>query len=322
MQACDKELMRRIPTIQGHRYLDDYELAFRDRAEAEEAFHILENILSDYELALNPRKTRVVELPIPIEAVWAAPLRTFGFRSSTSGQLSDMARYFDLAFAFHITYPDDAVLQYAISRLHSLDVAEPNWKFFQMLLLNCVAPEPATFPYVLREIATRVQNGASPDHDALSAVAHSLIVEHSGLGHSSEVAWALWASLAFELMLSSDAVDRVSDCDDPVVAILALHCESEGRCATNLRKDLWYAHMTQADLYEEHWLLSYEANVKDWLPTRGGGDHVGSDPNFSFLKSSGVYFYDPSRGIPSAPGGAPPLPGIPRFAPISREASP
>jgi hypothetical protein len=37
-------------------------------------------------------------------------------------------------------------------------------------------------------------------------------------------------------------------------------------------------------LYDEHWLLAYEANVKGWLPSVSGTDHVAADPNFGFLK--------------------------------------
>lgn len=35
--------------------------------------------------------------------------------------------------------------------------------------------------------------------------------------------------------------------------------------------------MTPDGLYEEHWLLSYEANIKGWLSTTGGVDHVAAD---------------------------------------------
>jgi hypothetical protein len=55
MQRCDEELANACPSIRGHRFIDDYELGFRNRTDAEDAFHRLETILADYELALNPR---------------------------------------------------------------------------------------------------------------------------------------------------------------------------------------------------------------------------------------------------------------------------
>jgi hypothetical protein len=51
--------------------------------------------------------------------------------------------------------------------------------------------------------------------------------------------------------------------------------------------------MNGKDLRGEEWLLSYEANVQGWLGTVGGGDHVTADPEFGYLKASGVRFYVP-----------------------------
>lgn len=71
--------------------------------------------------------------------------------------------------------------------------------------------------------------------------------------------------------------------------------------------------MTQDSLYDEHWLLAYEANIKGWLPSAGGVDHVAADVNFGFLKANQVYFYDASLAAPpAAPAIAQvPLPTVP-----------
>ncbi len=67
--------------------------------------------------------------------------------------------------------------------------------------------------------------------------------------------------------------------------------------------------MSADALYDEHWLLAYEANVKGWLPSVSGTDHVAADPNFGFLKSRKAFFYDQSA---TAAGTAPiPLPTLP-----------
>jgi hypothetical protein len=50
--------------------------------------------------------------------------------------------------------------------------------------------------------------------------------------------------------------------------------------------------MVASELRSENWLLAYEANFKAWLPNQGGVDFVALDPDFSFLKNQGVYFYD------------------------------
>ena len=318
MQRCDNELLAKLPGLKGHRFIDDYELSFQTRTEAENAFHILDTCLAKFELALNPKKTQVLELPLQLEAAWATELRRFNFtRASQPGQAADFTNYFSRAYSLHINNPGESVLQFAIARLREVTVDPANWPLFQRLLLLCVIPEPASFPYVLEQIITRKNAGATPILPELEEIANTLIESHSTLRHSSEVANAAWACLAMGLHLGDRAVDVISQCDDPVVALLALDCEQHGLVSKPLDKTLWASHMTQDALYDEYWLLAYEANIKNWLPSVGGVDHVAADVNFGFLKTNGVYFYDTTLAAPPTPAAVPaaaapvPLPTVP-----------
>ena len=97
--------------------------------------------------------------------------------------------------------------------------------------------------------------------------------------------------------------------DDPVVVLLALDAHQRGLAPNCLNPTNWYSHMDQAGLYSEHWLLSYEANFKGWLPSTSGGDHVGTDANFKLLKQLGVYFYDAQRTLSAYPSTLSAYPG-------------
>jgi hypothetical protein len=52
--------------------------------------------------------------------------------------------------------------------------------------------------------------------------------------------------------------------------------------------------MTEDELWGNNWLLCYEANFKNWLPSVGGVDHVSRNSYFSILKQNNVSFYDPN----------------------------
>jgi hypothetical protein len=116
------------------------------------------------------------------------------------------------------------------------------------------------------------------------------------------------------------SVDAISRCDDPVVALLALDCEQRNLTSKPLNKALWTTHMTSESLYDEFWLLAYEANVKNWLAS-SVGDFVAADPNFSILKTAGVFFYDSGLALPASPGtpiaipiAVPAVPGDPAYS--------
>lgn len=311
MHQCDKELDTKIPGIKGHRFIDDYELSFKTRTEAEEAFHLLEACLSEYELALNPKKTNVVELPTPLDTGWSRELKKHSFRTSKRSQATDLESYFSHAFELHRENQSEPVLQFAIATLRYQDIDADNWALFQRLILLCVSPAPATLPYALEQIISRVNAGAGPITSEWQEILNDIIVNHAPLRHSSEVANSLWGCLALGLELKNESVDLISKCEDSCVALLALDCQAKGLLSKPLDTSLWEQHMCAEGLYDEHWLLAYEANVKGWLPNIGGVDYVAADNNFGYLKANGVHFYEESLASP-AQGGIIPMPAIPR----------
>ena len=104
--------------------------------------------------------------------------------------------------------------------------------------------------------------------------------------------------------------DSVSQCDDPAAALLALDCDQQLLVSKQLDKTLWSAHMTDDSLYDDNWLLAYEANIEESLHAVGGGDRVATDANLWFLKVSDVSFYDQTRAKP-APAAPVPLSTLP-----------
>lgn len=310
MQRCDEALLAKIPGIKGFRYIDDYELCLGSRTEAEDAYHILEGCLSDYELALNAKKTKILELPLTFEASWAVELKRQNFRTTSSGQAADLVHFFNRAYELYSAHPDDAVLQFAIACTRFIVVHAANWQLYQRLLFLCVTPEPASLPYALEQIIVRKNAGAPPILPELEEILNKMIAQHAPLRHSSEVANAAWACLALGIPLGVDAVKAISQCDDSTVALLALDCEAHGLLSTPLNKTLWLSRMTTDDLYDEHWLLAYEANIKGWLPSASAGDHVAADPNFGLLKACGISFYDKALAFPP-PTAQVPLPTLP-----------
>jgi len=297
MQECDREIRRRLPDVRGHRFIDDYELGFRNRTDAEDAFHILENILGQFELALNPRKTEIVELPASLESTWTIKLSRHQFRTTSQGQRVDLIDYFNLAYDLYRQYPNESVLQYAVGRVRYLDVVPPNWRLFCTLLLDCAVPEPAALPYVLEIVINKVNLGAPCPEAELRNALNTIVAEHSAIGHTSEVSWSIWACLALGIPLEADAADAVAGCDNPFVALLALHANDVGLVPSGLDTTSWELWMTTAALYDERWILAYEANIKGWLPSLDPGDHVAADENFGFLKTAGVSFYDVDAAV-------------------------
>lgn len=291
MHSVDKNLSTELPSIKGHRFIDDYELSFTSRDEAERAYHILNANLSEFELALNTKKTHILSLPVRLEEHWVSELRRFQIRDNGSSQSIDLESYFSLSFDLYNQYPNESVLQWAISCLRSVNVSRDNWDLFQHLLMLCVAPEPACLPFVLEQILLRKKTLSNVLEDELTILLNKLIIGHAELRHSSEVANALWGCLALRLKVNVDAVNKISTCRDSCIALLALDCEHQGLTEISLNKNVWEEYLNTDALYGDQWLLAYEVSLKGWLKSKKDPMYVEKDPNFSFLKNNNVYFY-------------------------------
>jgi hypothetical protein len=278
LAAADQELLTECAgLVHGFRYVDDYELAFRKLSDAEKVLTELQGILAKYELTLNPRKTRFEELPRPLETSWAAELSRFPLRDmkSRSGQRNDITSLFSRAFEMAAQHPEDGVLKYAIARVRNENIQAGGWRSFQ----NCV----------------------------LAEVFESIIDTHARRQEGSEVAWALWGSLAWGVHLSSECGKILGDVDDDIVALLALDAEARGLLPKgSLNKQQWVTVAEQPDvLKSEHWLLAYEGTRNSWLDSPA----VASEKDFASMAKAGIGFYDPAQNSPQYPAAAARLPG-------------
>jgi hypothetical protein len=128
------------------------------------------------------------------------------------------------------------------------------------------------------------------DNEALSKTLHSICAYHAPLQHGSEVSWALWLANKMNIKIPKPVGDVVAWLDDDIVAILGLDLYAQGLLET---ADLttWQSHMNAGSLYEDHWLLAYEAHEQGWVPANRKSGYVADDAFFSILDAHRVRFY-------------------------------
>ena len=302
--AVDSALGKAIRGLKGMRFIDDFEIPCRTRREADALLERLDIALARFELALNPLKTSIADLPVPLDQPWKTPIRTATVRDTAKEQATDLIAFFDIAYSLAKEFPEKSVLAYAIGRLANVDICPENAALFQRLSIQCVLAEPGTAPAVLERLAANHVKGLAVDATELTDLLTAQIVEHAPLNHSNEVAWALWGALIFDLRISKQAVKAISGMTDSVVALTALHAEQRGLLQTSIDTRLWQSYLTTENLYGEQWLLCYEASIKGWLKSPGGTDHVGADANFQWLREIGVEFYDVDKASSVGPAGS------------------
>ncbi|MEL6458565.1 MAG: RNA-directed DNA polymerase [Cyanobacteria bacterium J06621_15] len=298
--SADVELEKRLKKtcvypFKGFRYSDDYEFTFQNISDAESALSQIQQVLSEFELVLNPDKTKIIELPCSLDSTWVLELSEYKFNDKKSTQMQDIVRYFDRTFQLLNEFPKEPVLKYAVSRISKLNNLHPdNWPLLESLLLQSITIDPSTLRDSLSIIqdkqGNKQKNKFKIDLKSLEEILNFQILRYAPLGYSSEVAWAIWSAIVFNLPISKLAAESISQMSDSVVALLALDARRRGQLNQGLDTSKWEQFLLKEELYGEQWLLSYEANRQGYLS--GTEDYVASDSWFSQLKNGGVSFYD------------------------------
>ena len=311
LSAIDVDLANQGIT-NGFRIMDDYEFGFKTRAEAEGALGILQESLNKYELALNPNKTQILELPLPTEDIGIPELRALQLadakNSSPKAQLYDIIYHFDRAFELSKENPEGTYLKYMLPKFKKVVIHSENWSYFEKMLLQSAITEPGTLSDALEQLLRYKALGYALTIDHIGDGFNEIIKQHGLLGHGSEVAWAIWGLLALQIPLEEKSATTAASMNDSIVAILTLDADKKGLVPSGVDYSDYELFMTAENLYGEQWLLAYEANVKGWLPSVGNTDHVKDDACFNFLKTNGVCFYDDTLS-PHIEPQLPPEPG-------------
>ena len=247
------------------------------------------------ELELNPVKTSIYELPQELDNPGIQELRKFEFRTRYLAERSDLLQFFTLAFALQRKFADKAILRYAVSRLSPATAKTANAALMQALILQAVTYEPGVWPMAIDQL--RVLRGTHPGIDTsnIGVAIHAMIRKRAPLNHSSEVAWSLWAALVFNVTISKAAVIEVAKMTDDCCTLLLLHAAERRLTATKPPVNTITRLLYPRVLRGPHWLLAYEALLKQWITPPTVSDYIAPDPVFEFLRQHDVHFYDRSE---------------------------
>lgn len=287
----------------GIRCIDDYEIGFIDSGSAHAFLNKLQQTLADYELDLNQLKTAVLPLPQLYIDRWDAELRSYsiGTGHPDDGNVNEfmdhrpnkneLLIFFNKAIDLQRAYPDEAVLRFSVKRVAHFAMTTECWPFYQDYLLHCALNQPETLRLVVSNLMKAVFIDKMPlDKPRLKTVLDAVITVASPIGHSSDVAWALWAALVFKIKISSAASGVLSNFEDSVVGCLSCHAIAEGLLSKSYDPKWIKAIVSDSSsYYGQHWLIAYEAARNGWV---GATTPASSDACFSFLFSQNVRFYD------------------------------
>nr|WP_275441580.1 RNA-directed DNA polymerase [Brevibacillus laterosporus] len=287
---------QRVPQARGFRFVDDYYLYFDTIANAEQACSALHQILREFELDHNLAKTSITHLPELLEKEWASELRVYDVRTNPTAQKNDIISYFSKAFDYSIKFPHDPVIKYAVKRSKTFNISRTNWHIYESLILKSMIVEASTLKIALEILLSYELHDYPLNRTNITETITDIILYHAPFNHSYEISWALWISKSLNIPLDMRVAHAVSQINNSFVALIALDLSNSG-LISGLNTSNWQTYLNVANMYQEQWLLNYEAQVKGWLT--GGRTPFSSGSLFSDLQSNSVEFYDSTLQVPT-----------------------
>lgn len=277
------------------RFIDDYYFFCDSLSDTEIVITELTKALNEYELELNPDKTKIFTVPVEFEPIWLSELRLYTFSSFERKQEKDLVSYFSKVINYSNQYDSDFVMKYGISRIKNLKIHKKNWIMYQSLLFQCMVAEPSVMKVVLEILLKHENEGYIIRRNDLKNTLYLVLDHHCLHGNIYEILWSLWIAKSTKINISQKYGNKLVKVDNPLVAIMVNHLQEEKLLSRNLNKAAWVEHESMKDLYSEHWIYTYEALRRNWIKAE---NKFQINCNFyKALDTFNVSFFNPDKQI-------------------------
>lgn len=307
-KVVEEQFKNESLNLVGLRYIDDYELFFQTEEEAEKGLDYINFALGKYELELNPIKTKITKLPVPIEVEWAQYIRNYKFPEVIKEpedvifQKRELISYFSRVYEFYNKYSNHNVLLFAVKQLldtNKVLIHKNNWPLFESLLLNTISFNATCINTIINLLLKYEEMGSNYpiDKKKLHEAIEYLILNTLPT-NTYEICWALWSAKVFSINLSEKVGKKLSSIDNPFIGLLALDINNKGKLS-GYDESIWNQHLNKEQLYSNKWILVYEIVNKKWITIPR--NYLIGDTQFSELFQHKVSFYDENILVPKIP---------------------
>ena len=301
LAEVDRRLGRN--TSNAFRWYDDYEFGCDSREDGERVLAELARELGKFRLRLNPTKTGVFQLPLPVDDEWRQSLLASSNRPLDTGR--EMVDFFDNAFRLRAAHTGAPVLSYALGILFKVRFPSGD---AESVALSCITQSLLIEPGVAQKAFTLLNfwraNGMTLDIPTVARTIAKMIARHDAPGPSSDVAWALFFCLESNVRLDKASAKRLSEFRDDAVAVQALDMATKGLLPQGFAKTRLVRELAVVDPHEQHWLAVYEC-VRQGHTANA---LLSGDPIYAAMLHRDVPFYRtalPAYASLLHPGGAP-----------------
>lgn len=195
------------------RYIDDYKCYCASKEEADTFLRKLSKELEKYRLRLNLKKTKIIELPKPLDQDWVRELKAYTNKFLTSKEVTKkdinvLSEFIDLALNLAKSNPGDSPIRYAVKILSKKLYKDNDVFAFVIMYLSRLC---FIFPYFI-DVFDLILEKNTPSDEILELVEkeiNSIAKEHIKYSRSDVSLWSIYLAIKYDFVI--DDFEKFSD---------------------------------------------------------------------------------------------------------------
>lgn len=196
----------KLKKYQYTRYVDDYNCYCSSREQAECFIRDLSRELKEYRLKLNPRKTKISELPMALNENWVGQLKLYSNIDEVNKySKARVIAFLDLASELFNNNPDESSIRYAAKIILSKKFTDYST---YILILKYFLNLCYLYPYIIDVIDDLVEIGLNKFPVQHLAIKENLknslgtiIKEHSQYHRSDVMTWGIFMLIKYDIYI-------------------------------------------------------------------------------------------------------------------------
>lgn len=249
------------------RHIDDYSCFVETHGKAEQFLLDLSSELKKYELTLNHKKTKIIELPVATVEHWVNKMNSFCFsqKKDSGGNVymahKELKSYLDLAIELLGKTSNTAIIKYAIKVIAKKKLREYSQKYYLKRIHHLLL----LYPYLVTLIDEFVFEKFDIELDEKKQIANNIFELGLDRQFYEASSYALFFAIKhnFKLKIDGGLADKAITSDDCIFMMLAYLYDKENK--KEIDKYSVRAKEKNENEFDRYWLFVYQVLGADDL---------------------------------------------------------
>lgn len=287
--ALDKIINGSCNNLNGIRYIDDFFIYADSYSEAESILNKINRALRAFELTSNEAKSSIQPMPASVENLNLQQVQNFKIRKGVAEQKADIIHLYNITIDIKKRNPQENAFSYILVKISPLKIYEENWNIVESIFLQVALAEPINLMRISQFFISYKSYGYSLNFDKIKTA--FLKIAQNGIDNNFgfEVCWTFWLLNQLEISITEE-MKNLPHLTDPLAILSILIARESGIYLPTIDLRSWNNMLDKTSLYDENWLLSYEAESRSWLQNQNGLQLISGDAYFNYLKNKNISF--------------------------------